>query len=148
MDQLNSFEKSMDFVEEWMKTATQFVVQNRYHLDKALYSDHSDLIKSSVLEKYIEPIAPSEGTNLEKLLNIVQDTLQYGYNPLFNGYFAFVNGGGLIEPAIADFVTESLYRYSGYTNVSCYLSKFIVLIIFSVCTWIGTTGIKYNSLDM
>lgn len=58
--------------------------------------------------------APEEGSALEPLLDLLFDTcIPPAFNTPHPGYLAYIPGGGLFPPALADFIAATTNRFTG-----------------------------------
>jgi aromatic-L-amino-acid/L-tryptophan decarboxylase len=77
-------------------------------------SDISDAQRDANINCISDMGIPQEPTDIQKVLDIVFDTMApTGINPVSGGFFGYVGGGGLFTHAVGALLAETLNRYTG-----------------------------------
>jgi aromatic-L-amino-acid decarboxylase len=85
----------------------------------------------------IEPL-PLRGEPLDKLLDFLfDDAIPRSFNAASPGYLAYVPGGGLFHAAVADFIADTVNRYSGVCAAAPVLVQLEANVVRWFCEIIG-----------
>jgi aromatic-L-amino-acid/L-tryptophan decarboxylase len=85
----------------------------------------------------IEPM-PEEGERYEKLLDLLFDEcVPRSFNAAGPGYLAYIPGGGLFHAALADFISDSVNRYTGVNAAAPALVQLESNVIRWLCQIVG-----------
>jgi len=76
-------------------------------------------LDATALCRALRETAPEQASTLEPLLDLLFDTLiPRSFNTASPGYFAYIPGGGVYPAALADFIADTVNRYTGVWNAS------------------------------
>jgi aromatic-L-amino-acid decarboxylase len=100
----------------WLRTLADFVEEHLQGLERApAVGVTGAAAKEIVRESRVSvPEPPLEG-GLERVIAILRRAAEASFNTPGPGYLAFIPGGGIYAAALADYVADTLNRFTGIT---------------------------------
>ena len=89
------------------------------HLSSLAAQRASDTERTDDAIRGLTESLPEKGSSLEPLLNLFFGrVLPKGYNTAGPGMLSYINGGGLFQAALADYIASAVNPYVGYWHAS------------------------------